>query len=229
MKLEFKNVCKDFDAQRALNGVSFSVESGDILALVGPNGAGKTTLIRIAALLQRQNDGSVELDGQPLHKVGRGKIGLVSTQAFLYNDLTIEENLKLYADLLKAPAGEWERAADYFDLGEMLGKQIKTLSNGQRRRASLARLMLADPKVVLLDEPFLGLDIQATDELKKLIVRLKDEGRLVIVATHDLEIASEISTRLLILKRGKLVHYDRYNSSMGRISAIYAEKLKGAA
>lgn len=221
MRLEFQNITKEYHLQRALDMVSFTAQGGDIVGVVGPNGAGKTTLIKLVALLTRPSDGKIIIDGQPIGQIDRGRLGLVSPKAHLYDGLTVAENLELYAKLYRTKSGYWKECAEYFNLTGFMNKLTRELSHGQKRRASLARIMLGDPEILLLDEPFLGLDIEATEEVKNLISGFQQEGRLVIIATHHFEIATNIINRLLVLDHGKLIDFDKFSGENKSLTDFY--------
>lgn len=226
MKLEFRGVTKAYHLQHALDCVTFSASEADIVGIVGPNGAGKTTLIRLAARLTNPSEGNIYLNDKPLKKAHEKRIGLISPFAYLYSDLTVAENLELYSGLYNAAPGLWRQYAEYFDLTEMLNKQIAELSHGQKRRASLARVMLGEPDILLLDEPFLGLDTEATGELKKLIIRLNGEGKTILLATHHFEIAQNIINKLMVLNRGKMIYFDKFEKERASLNNLYIEILK---
>jgi ABC-type multidrug transport system ATPase subunit len=228
MELKFQNVSKEFELLLALDGLSFSAQNRDIVGILGPNGAGKTTLIKLAAHLSKPATGEISVDGIPIGKVDRAKFGLISPNSFLYSDLTVAENLSLYSRLY-GKNEYWRECADYFNLEENLNKLVRNLSHGQKQRAALARVMITDPEILLLDEPFLGLDDQATKELINLILKLRDQERLILIATHNFEIASKIINKLMILDHGKLIHYDQFDNTMGPLHNYYNGLLERSA
>lgn len=217
MKLEFQSVVKDYHLERALNRVSFSSEGGDVVGIVGPNGAGKTTLIKLCARLLKPNDGKIFLDG---------KVGLLAIDSFLYSDLTVAENLELYAKLGRISNDNRKKYIEYFNLGKMQDKIFRELSFGQKKRVSLARVMLSEPQILLLDEPFLGLDFEAIEELVNLISKLKEEGRLVLISTHHLDVATNIINKLLVLKQGRLLHFGEFDKKVKSLPQLYQEILE---
>lgn len=226
MQLEFRNIAKHFHLQRALDGVSFRAQRGEIIGIMGPNGAGKTTLIRLCALLAKPTHGHILVDGDPLHKIDRGRIGLMSPNTYLYTDLTVRENLELYARLYRATAERRQECAEHFDLDPLLDRPVGELSHGQKNRASLARVMLGNPDLLLLDEPFLGLDVEATEELLNMIFRLRDRGALVLVATHHFDIAKNLINKLMILNCGAIVHFDDFANTHESFVGFYNDVLE---
>ncbi|MCL4489157.1 MAG: heme ABC exporter ATP-binding protein CcmA [Chloroflexi bacterium] len=202
---------KTFGARWALRGISFRVQQGEIVALVGPNGAGKTTLLRILATLARPDGGRVYIGKIPLAEhanAARGAIGFVGHQTFMYDDLTAEENLLFFARLydLKDIPDRVHAAARRVGIENRLGDVTRTLSRGLQQRLTIARMLLHDPVVLLLDEPYTGLDKTASDLLDQIMLGAKAEGRSILFSTHDLERGLAICDRALILRNGRMVY-----------------------
>lgn len=198
---------KTFGRAVVLREVTLQVAAGEVLALFGPNGAGKSTLLRLLARLMTPTSGALTLFGDPEPTPAvRRRIGLVAHQSFLYPDLTARENLLFYAgmfDLPDTPArvDAWLERVALADVG---ARPVRLFSRGMEQRLSLARALLHDPELVLLDEPWSGLDAAAADWLAGLLVELRQQGRTVIVATHDFERGLAVATRALIVHRGRL-------------------------
>ncbi len=201
---------KTFGARWALRGITFQVAPGEIVALVGPNGAGKTTLLRTVATLSRPNAGQIFIGRIPLSEhpnAAREALGFVGHQTFMYDDLTAEENLRFYARLYDLDNPERIRAvARRVGIEHRLGDVTRTLSRGLQQRLTLARMLLHDPAVLLLDEPYTGLDKNAADMLDQILLDAKKEGRAALFSTHDLERGLAIADRALVLKAGRLVY-----------------------
>ncbi|MGC8825601.1 MAG: heme ABC exporter ATP-binding protein CcmA, partial [Anaerolineae bacterium] len=180
--VEARGISKAFGRYRVLRGVDLRIEQGEFLALLGPNGAGKTTFLRILATLSRPTEGRAWINGQPLDgdtRRVRQQIGLVSHQTFLYGDLTAEENLRFYGRLYRVPALE-DRIAELLErvgLYERRHDPVRTFSRGMQQRLSIARAVLHDPPVLLLDEPDTGLDQQAARMLRELLSLMGAEQR----------------------------------------------------
>lgn len=195
----------------ALRSVDLRLDEGDLLTLFGPNGAGKTTLIRILATLARPTAGRVLVGGLDVRECTaevRRQIGVVSHQTFLYRDLTAQENLELYArlyDLEDAPARVQE-ALKRVALGHRAGDPVRTLSRGMQQRVSIARAVLHDPRILLLDEPYNGLDQHAAAGLTDILQEMALKGRTVLMTTHDLEQGLALCTRVAILSDGRLAY-----------------------
>jgi heme exporter protein A len=217
--VEARGISKAFGRYRVLRGVDLRIEQGEFLALLGPNGAGKTTFLRILATLSRPSEGRAWINGQPLDgdtRRVRQQIGLVSHQTFLYGDLTAEENLRFYGRLYRVPALE-ERIAELLQrvgLYERRHDPVRTFSRGMQQRLSIARAVLHDPPVLLLDEPDTGLDQQAARMLRELLSLMGAEQRTILMTTHQLERAREMSTRVAILAGGQI----RWDSPTAHLS-----------
>jgi heme exporter protein A len=229
-----KKLDKTFGARWALRGVSFQVNQGEIVAIVGPNGAGKTTLLRLIATLSRANDGSILIGKIPLPdhaNAARASIGFVGHQTFMYDDLTAEENLTFYARLYDiADVPQRVRAvAQRVGIEHRLGDVTRTLSRGLQQRLTLARMLLHQPAVLLLDEPYTGLDKVAADLLDQIMAEAKSEGRGILFSTHELERGLALCDRALILSAGRLVYdlpRDEWQNLEG-FMGIYARVLEG--
>jgi len=215
--IEVRSLTKAFGQQVALRGVNLTVAEGEFLALFGPNGAGKTTLMRIVASLTRPTAGSVHVRGrgtessalQDLAKSAtevRRHIGLISHNPLLYGDLTPDENLRFFARMYDLP----NAGARIDTLLEQVGLTIRrkdpvrTFSRGMVQRLAIARAILHDPAIMLLDEPYTGLDLQATDMLRTFLQELAASDRTVILTTHNLEQGLEMCDRAVILNKGKV-------------------------
>ncbi len=206
-----EGVDKSFGARWALRSISFSVAQAEIVALVGPNGAGKTTLLRILATLTRPSSGQIYIGKIPLAQhanSARAAIGFVGHQTFMYDDLTAEENLRLYARLydLTNVAASVHQVAARVGIENRLKDVTRTLSRGLQQRLTLARMLLHEPAVFLLDEPYTGLDKIAADMLDEIMLGAKHEGRAVLFSTHDLERGLAVCDRALIVRSGRIVH-----------------------
>jgi len=196
----------------AVDAVSFTVRPGEVYGLLGPNGAGKTTTIRMMLGLLRPTSGDASIDGYTSathpEEVKR-RVGLVSASAGLYQWLTVREMLLYFADLYGAPriqaARELERLTKLLGLRELLSRRCVTLSTGQKQRVHLARALIHQPPVLLLDEPTLGLDVLGSQIIVEYIGLLRDEGKAAIVTTHRLEEAERLCDRFGLMHRGILV------------------------
>jgi len=207
--IEVRKLTKAFGHQAALRGVDLNVDEGEFLALFGPNGAGKTTLIRIVASLTRPTAGTVCVRGEDLGKAGaslRRHIGLISHNPLLYGDLTPDENLRFFARMYDLPdaAARIDVVLDQVGLAARRRDPVRTFSRGMVQRLAIARAILHDPAIMLLDEPYTGLDLQAADMLREVLEELAALNRTVILTTHNLEQGLEMCDRAAILNRGRV-------------------------
>jgi ABC-2 type transport system ATP-binding protein len=197
--LEARGLVKRYGTREALKGVSLSADRGELLAVIGPNGAGKTTLLSILAGVQRP-------DGGTLVRAPR-ELGWVPQQAALYGKLTVRENLDLFARLERCPdpGAATARMLELTELGGRADDQAATLSAGNRQRVNIALGLLAEPEVLLLDEPSAGLDARQRERLWEFILRLAGSGTTVLYATHNIQEADRYSSRLAVLADGELL------------------------
>jgi heme ABC exporter ATP-binding subunit CcmA len=207
--IQVRGLTKAFGHQVALRGVDLSLAEGEFLTLFGPNGAGKTTLIRIVASLMRPSAGTVRVRGQDLSKAAtsvRRDIGLISHNPLLYGDLTPDENLRFFARMYDLPDGRAriDAALEQVGLTARRRDPVRTFSRGMVQRLAIARATLHDPAIMLLDEPYTGLDLQAADMLRAVLQELAASNRTVILTTHNLEQGLEMCDRAAILHRGKV-------------------------
>ena len=209
--LTFTDVSRHFGRRRVLNRVSFRVSAGEIMALLGPNGAGKSTLLSIAATLLDPSSGSV-LYGETPPASGaalRARIGVLGHDLSIYPELSAAENLSFFAraygvaDVDRAVASALQRSG----LDER-DDPVGQFSRGMRQRLALERALLHEPRLVLLDEPFTGLDDAATSALRTRLADLRGAGCIVLLATHDLETIGGLADRAVFLRGGKLLAID---------------------
>jgi heme ABC exporter ATP-binding subunit CcmA len=207
--IQVRGLTKAFGHQVALRGVDLNLAEGEFLTLFGPNGAGKTTLIRIVSSLTRPTAGTVHVRGQDLNKAAtsvRRDIGLISHNPLLYGDLTPEENLRFFARMYDLPDDRSRINAVLEQVGLTARRRdpVRTFSRGMVQRLAIARATLHDPAIMLLDEPYTGLDLQAADMLRAVLRELAASNRSVILTTHNLEQGLEMCDRAAILHRGKV-------------------------
>lgn len=197
----------------ALKGISFNVHAGEVFGLLGPNGAGKTTTLRIVMGLLRPDRGFAEVGGHiagPDSPGVRALIGMVSTNDGVYPWLTAREMLMYFADLYSVPHDEAKarlgRLSDQLELSRFIDQRCSTLSTGQKQRVILARGLMHDPPVMLLDEPTRGLDVVGSQTVFEFISRLKEMGKAVLLSTHRLDEAERVCDRFGLLHRGDLMY-----------------------
>jgi heme exporter protein A len=215
--IQVQDLVKSFGPRTALAGVDLSVAAGEFVTLVGPNGAGKTTLLRILATLTRPTSGTLRIAGLGLAQAGeevRRRIGFLSHRTLLYGDLTAEQNLNFYARMydLDEPDRGRTRVAGLLEQVGLAARRhdlVRTFSRGMQQRLSVARAVLHRPQVLLLDEPYTGLDPNAAQVLTDLLTELAGEGCTVLLTTHNLERGLTASRRVAVLVRGRLVYDER--------------------
>ena len=233
LELDVQGVYHAFNHRPVLWDVTFKLSGGECLAIFSPNGAGKTTLVRILAGLLRPRQGQVLLCGQDLRTTGgnlRGRIGLLTHRSFLYDALSGEENLAFYADLygLPSPAERIRSLLDWAGLTQHRAEVVGTYSRGLRQRLALARTLLHDPQVILLDEPFTGLDQEACRHLIELLRAQCARKRILCLLTHEFTPGLELATRLAVLSTGKLVYHQPKAAIAGQdFPQIYAQLTSG--
>jgi heme exporter protein A len=224
---------KAFGRRPVLRGIDLEVPAGQSVALFGPNGAGKTTLIRIIAGLSKLTSGRVLLGGQDVQKAGpslRRYIGFVSHNPLVYDSLTAEENLLFFGRMYDVPALE-QRIVQVLEQVGLAGRRkdvVRTYSRGMIQRLAIGRAILHNPPILLLDEPDTGLDQQAADMLRSLLVELGSSDRTVLLTTHNLERGIEWADRALILNGGR-VRFDSATGDLGsaEFRRIYTETVGG--
>ncbi len=203
------SIVKRFGGRTALAGVDLSVAAGEYVALMGPNGAGKTTLLRILALLSRPTSGRVSIGGLDPRRQGdavRRQIGYLSHRTMLYGDLSARQNLTFYARLYGLPDARrrLETLIERVGLGGRSDDLVRTYSRGMQQRLAIARALLHDPRLLLLDEPHTGLDAAAGALLDDLLEESRRAGCTLLMATHDARRAEALCDRIVVLERGRL-------------------------
>lgn len=226
--LELIDLGKSFGPAVALDSVSCSVARGEFVTLFGPNGAGKTTLIRIAATLARPTRGEVRLFGHDVRQAPelRRRIGVVSHRSFLYGELTARENLTFFARLFE-PVGAENRAvlaARAVGLEDRLDDPVRTFSRGLEQRCAIARALVHEPDMLLLDEPFAGLDPLAAGNLATVLRTAHESGKTIVMTSHDLGQGARLAQRVGILHYGLLRYWGACPSDLqGTFNACVGE------
>lgn len=203
----------------ALRDVSFTCEPGRIFCLLGPNGAGKTTALRIIATMLKPTSGTVHVDGHDVARAPREvcrQLGFLTGSTGLYDRLTANELVKYYADLHRVPQAKFERRRDelfdLLDMHEFADRRIGKFSTGMRQKVSIARTMIHDPDVVVLDEATAGLDVIAARSIIRLVRQCKDEGKTVIFSTHHMDEVNLLADDLGILHKGQILYVGPYDT-----------------
>jgi ABC-type multidrug transport system ATPase subunit len=213
-KVAFQEISKSFGRRRALAKVSLECHAGEVLGLLGPNGAGKSTLLAIASTLMAPTTGVVRYGEQTANEGGgtlRGRIGVLAHDLHLYPELTARENLEFFGRLYALPdvACRVDAALARAGLAERANDTVGGFSRGMRQRLAVERALLHEPRLVLFDEPFTGLDDDARQALLARLRTLRDSGAIVLVATHDFGTVDAVLDRAALLREGKLVSIEQ--------------------
>lgn len=231
--VRLEHVTKVFGAVRALAGVTLEIGAGEVVAVMGPNGAGKSTLLGILARTGLPTRGRLLVNREEVRGVDpelRGRIGLLSHRPLVYPDLTGKENLLLFARLhgLRDPRAAVTRLVEELALGDFASdRPTRVLSRGQLQRIALARALVADPDLLLLDEPAAGLDSAAVARIGAVLLALRERGGLAVVVTHEPEVASRVATRAVMLRRGAIAADEPAPGTADLWRALYVRTVEG--
>lgn len=233
--VQIKNLRVSYGSLKAVRGISFEIPEGEVFGFIGPNGAGKSTTIKVLATLIRPNAGIVKIGGisVPEHPMKiRRIIGYMPDYFGTYEDLTSAEYLHFFAAAYQIPRAARERTiADVLNLTDLSHKAdaaVDSLSRGMKQRLGLARVLLHDPSLLLLDEPASGLDPRARIEVRELLKALKAMGKTIIISSHILHELAQFCTRIGIVEAGKLVaegSLDEIYSQLGLLQIIHVQVL----
>jgi ABC-type multidrug transport system ATPase subunit len=208
-RVEILEVSRHFGRRKAVSKVSLSLQRGDILGLLGPNGAGKSTLLSMLATLVTPSSGQIAYGSMTATKDGsrlRARIGVLGHELHLYPELSAKQNLQFFASLYGLdPAVVVPRALDAANLTDRADDQVSSFSRGMRQRLALERSLMHQPTLILLDEPFTGLDDRAVGIVARRFRELASAGAILVVATHDLDVADGLITRMAVIQSGKLL------------------------
>jgi ABC-type multidrug transport system ATPase subunit len=225
--VEARALVRRFGSTAVLAGLDVTVRAGEVVGVFGPNGAGKTTLVRILATLLAPTAGTVHLFGEdafaPSAARLRRRLGLVTHESFLYPDLTAVENLLFYARLygVQDPIARADAFVKWAGLDVHGSRPVRTYSRGMTQRLSLARALLHGPDLLVLDEPFSGLDAAATHAVENVLQEVRREGRTALLTTHDVVRGLRIADRVYILNRGRIAWESAGPTEPGVFSAAY--------
>jgi heme exporter protein A len=228
--IDIQGLVKAYDLFPVLRQLTLQIRRGEFVALLGPNGSGKSTLLRLLCGLSRPTAGLIRIGGWELPReiaAVRAQIGLVSHKSLLYDNLSAHENLRFFAQLYNLPNAQIETRIRTLMTQVGLHKRshdlVRTFSRGMLQRLSIARALLHNPDILLLDEPYTGLDQDASAVLDGLLQVAHAEGRTILMTTHDLNRAATLPTRIIILSRG-VIGYDQ-PAGIGpvELSALYTE------
>jgi ABC-2 type transport system ATP-binding protein len=221
---------KSYGQVEAVRGVSFEIEQGEVFGLLGPNGAGKTTTVEVLEGYRKRDGGSVSVLGaDPQHAGGdwRERIGIVLQSSAMYPNLTVDEHVRVFAGYYSRPRDPGEVIA-LVGLEEKRSARVKTLSGGQQRRLDLALGLVGDPELIFLDEPTTGFDPQARRAAWDMIRSLRELGKTVLLTTHYLDEAEQLSDRVAVLREGQIVALGKPSQLAGaRVATEVRYRLDG--
>ena len=227
--IEVSHVSRKFGSFRAVNDVSFSIPTGQIVGLLGPNGAGKTTTMRMITGFLAPSEGQIFIDGEDITKApveSKKKIGYMPESAPLYGEMIVEDYLKYIAQMHgEDPAQKVPALCKECGLKEVMSKNISELSRGNRQRVSLAHALMADPEILILDEPTSGLDPNQVEDVRA-IIREIGKTRTVIISTHILSEVETLCSRAIIISGGKVVadsSIENLKNSIGSSTTVFVE------
>ena len=221
--LDVKELTKSFNTNIVLDNISFDVEEGVIFGLLGPNGAGKTTMIRIILDILRADHGDIDIFGRKFDDALKARIGYLPEERGLYQKITVFECLKYFAELKEVKKSDdkidfWLNKVELYDYKS---KKIEELSKGMQQKVQLVAAFIHNPELLILDEPFSGLDPINTKLIKDILVDLKREGKTIILSTHQMDQVERMCDRILMINQGKRVLY----GSLTEIKSNYKESV----
>ncbi|MDO8446122.1 MAG: heme ABC exporter ATP-binding protein CcmA [Deltaproteobacteria bacterium] len=229
--IEVSRLWKSYGPVDALRGIDLKIEKGEFLTVFGPNGAGKSTLLKILSTIIKPTSGKVNIDGIDISSANedaRKRIGVISHKAFLYGNLSAKENLLFFGRLYDVPDLEKriEELLAEVGLAHRANDMVRTFSRGMLQRLTIARAIIHNPAIILLDEPYTGLDQHAARMLTNLLKKLHTEDKTIVMTTHDITNGLEISDRIVIQILGKIVFEDRSsNQTVESFERVYFEKV----
>ncbi len=214
--LEVKNIYKSFDKVKAVNNLSFNLDKGEILGLLGENGAGKTTTFRMIMGLISPDSGTILFDGKKIDYSITDKIGFTTEERSLLPNLTVKEQMIFYGKLKSMNTNTIIKRTDYyldkFNMSDLLNTKIKELSKGNKQKIQFITSIINNPKLLILDEPFTGLDPINVNLIKSCIYDLRDKGTMIIFSSHQMEYIEEFCERIIILKSGNCIVNDHIDN-----------------
>jgi ABC-2 type transport system ATP-binding protein len=222
-RLVLKDLGKQFGGQWAVKDLNLEVESSEIYVLLGPNGAGKTTTLKLIAGLLHPTRGGIFIEGidvraDPLN--AKKKLGFVPDEPFIYRKLTGREFINFIAGIYRIPPGLYrarlEALRERFEIGDWIDQPAESYSHGMKQKVIMCQLLVHDPPLILIDEPLVGLDPKSSKTVRETFLRLRDEGKSLLVSTHTLSFAREIASRIGIIDRGGL----KFSGDLAELSRI---------
>lgn len=225
--IEIEHISKAYGYMPVLKKISLTVEKGQFVALLGANGSGKSTLLKMIAGLVKPTGGLIRVGGWEMPKEAeavRAQIGMVSHKALLYDNLTARENLNFFGRLYNINDSTYiDALLKQVGLEKRADSLVQTFSRGMQQRLSIARALLHNPHVLLFDEPYTGLDQDASHVLDELLIQAQQSGHTILMATHQLERATRLADRIIIINRGVVAYDDTQKLSASEMSVLYTQ------
>jgi ABC-2 type transport system ATP-binding protein len=222
-KITLQNVCKQFDSKVAVAGVSFEIQQGEVFGLLGPNGAGKTTVIRMILDILRPDSGTVLYDGHALTEADKDRITYLPEERGLYKKERVRDVLVYFAQLKGVSRPEARKCVEEYleklDMTEVMLKKVEELSKGNQQKIQIAATLVSNPEVIILDEPFAGLDPLNVRLTKTILADERKKGKTILLSTHQMNQVEELCNRLIMINQGKKVLYGALEEILQR----YAE------
>ena len=220
--LEIKNVTKKYGKNIAIKNVSFNVNEGEIFAFIGHNGAGKTTLIKSIVGIHKFDEGDILINGKSIKDVPiscKKEIALVPDNPELYEQMKAIDFINFICDMYEVPQDIREKNikkyAKLFEIEDNLNDTIESFSHGMKQKIAIISALAHDPKVLIMDEPFVGLDPKAVFDIKEIMNEMIKEGKIIFFSTHILDVAEKLCSRVAIIKKGELVKVGNMNEIKG--------------
>jgi ABC-2 type transport system ATP-binding protein len=211
LALEVKNISKKFAAVKAVDGLTFQVKSGEIFGMLGPNGAGKTTSIRMVLDILKPDEGEIDVLDGAMTETKKSRIGYLPEDRGLYDDMTLLDNLLFLGQLKGLSRQQANQQAEKYlrelDLWEVHDRKIEALSRGMNQKAQFVAATMHEPDLIIVDEPFSGLDPINTRIIKDLLYRMRDRGAAIIMSTHQMHQVETMCERILLIDQGQRVLY----------------------
>jgi ABC-2 type transport system ATP-binding protein len=205
--IEFRNVSKKFGKKKAVDNISFKIKEGEIFTLLGPNGAGKTTTMKLMAGLLLPDEGEILLNGRK--KEYKDFLGYIPDEPFIYPELSGREFIYFVARLYKMKKNEiderFEKLCNRFEVGEWIDMPSSTYSHGMKQRVVFIQSLIHNPRIIIIDEPHVGLDPKGSKIVNELMIECAKNGASVVLSTHSLHLAEELSDRICLINNGKLL------------------------
>jgi len=220
--VEISHISKSFGALKAVDDVSFNVEKGEIFGLLGPNGAGKTTAIRVLLDIFKPDAGNVSILGGAMTEAKKDQIGYMPEERGMYQDIQLENCLVYLGSLKGVASDEVHRRINYyldrFDLASSRRKKVKELSKGMQQKAQLITTLIHEPELLIIDEPFSGLDPVNTQMVKELLREQRDRGVTILMSTHQMHQVEELCDRIVLIDHGRTVLYGPLDEIRGQFA-----------